>query len=185
MLDAWNIYNIIALILGIIGLIWFLRTIWRDIQINQHMKWPHVSANIVAVYAVPIGTSTRIELNDMNPNDKYTPRILYKYTVDNKTYESSNLIYDGPSSYSGIQIKNLLGTAKPGDSINVLYNPSDPAESYIYPGVVSYIGLIVGILLILVGAFIAYSQGWSDVKISSVNSVGKNNMTITTPFRLR
>ena len=158
-----NIANIIAIILGIIGLVWLIYTIWRNWKINSIRSWPKTDAMVINVAAQPSNKNAGNTYIDPNAiivttgdNAQYIPRILYRYRVGGREFQSNNLVYSGSDSYNAYQTKMLIGQLTPGATIPVFYNPNNHAEAYVYNGLHNYWGIVGGIILLLIAAFIAH-----------------------------
>jgi hypothetical protein len=67
----------------------------------------------------------------------YHPAFLYRYEVNGQSYEGGRYRYDGfPTDYYSV---NEIVTEHPaGSKIAVYYNPDDPADTVLSPGVVSW-----------------------------------------------
>ncbi len=159
----FTVSNIIAIILLILGIIWLIHTIWKNWKVRGIASWPKTDAYVINVAAQPANNNAGnvyIEPNNIvvttNDNAQYTPRILYAYRVGNKEYQSNNLVYAGQDSYNAYQTKMMIGQLQPGSTVPVFYNPGNHAESYIYGGQTNYWGILGGIVLILISAFIGY-----------------------------
>ena len=158
-----TVNNIVALILGIIGLIWLIHGLWRNWKINKISTWPKTNAVVLNAVAEPannnagnvyIDPSTIIATT--NDNAQYIPRVVYRYRVGNRDYQSTNVVYSGAKSYNALDIKTLLGQVYPGATIPIYYNPNNHAESYIYNGNKSWTGVIIGLALLLIAAYLAH-----------------------------
>lgn len=161
--DFSTINNIVAIILGIIGLIWLIYGIWRNRKINQIRSWPKTNAVVLNAVAEPANASAgntyidpRYIVATVNSPAQYIPIIIYRYNVGGKEFRSNNVVFSGPRSYNALDIKTIMGQIYPGSVIPVFYNPNNPAESYIYNGSPSYLQIIIGIILLLIAAYLAY-----------------------------
>lgn len=157
-----TIPNIIGIILGIIGLIWLIHGLWRNMKINNISKWPKANATVLSSLAEPANSqagSRYISPQDIvvskdNNNAQYIPRVTYQYRVNGKDYISSNVVYSGQSSYNAFDTKTILADMSPNSVIQIYYNPSNPSEAYIYNGKTSYTSIIMGVILLLLAAYI-------------------------------
>jgi hypothetical protein len=156
-----TVHNIIVIILGIIGLIWLIYGIYRNCRINSIRGWPKANAIVLNSLIRPANNSGGMYLDPqyimpMNNHMHYVPMIVYRYRVNNMDYQSNNVVYSGPKSFNPIDTKLIMGNITPGSIIPVYYNPHNPNESYIYNGIPSYIGIILGIILLLIAGYIGY-----------------------------
>ena len=158
-----TVNNIVAIVLGIIGLIWLIHGLWRNWKINKISTWPKTNAVVLNAVAEPansnagniyVDPSTIIATT--NDNAQYIPRVVYRYRVDNRDYQSTNVVYAGAKSYNALDIKTLLGQVYPGATIPIYYNPNNHDESYIYNGNKSWSSVIIGLALLLIAAYLAH-----------------------------
>lgn len=172
----WNQYltgwNIAALIIAIIGLIWLIYASWFNSKIESIRRWPRTKATVVNAVVSPeqvrgSGTSyldPRFVTGLIDTRTKYIPEILYTYNVAGKNYESSNFIYGGPKALNALDIKTTMQHIQPNSTIDIYYNPNNPAESYVYNGVKSYTGIWMGIIMLLIAGAIYYYKGYNPSK---------------------
>ena len=160
-----TVNNIVAIILAVIGLIWFIHSVWRNCKINRISAWPKAPAIVLNAVVEPINANAGNLYMDpktiIPTTDKFTqyiPIIIYKYDVGNQTYQSDNIIYSGPRTYNAFDTKVLMGTMAAGSPITVYYNPNYPRESYIYNGVKNYLGIVVGLIFICVAIYLLYRE---------------------------
>lgn len=156
-----TIPNIIGLILGIIGLVWLIHGIWKNIKINNISKWPKTKATVLSALAEPANAaagSRYIEPQNLvinkNDNAQYIPRVTYQYRVAGQDHISSNVVYSGQNSYNAVDTKTILGGMSPNSIIDVYYNPNSPSEAYIYNGKTTYTPIIMGLILALLAGYI-------------------------------
>jgi len=163
-----TINNIVAIILGIVGLIWLLHGLWRNWKINRISTWPKANATVLNAVAKPANSNAGTMYMDprnivaaTNSSAKYEPIVFYRYRVGNRDYQSENVIYSGANSYNALETKNIFGQIQTGGTIPVYYNPNNPSESYIYNGTKSYTGIVIGIILLLLAAYLGYYHNLS------------------------
>lgn len=178
-------FGIVALILGIVGLAWMLHTLWRNHKINQIRSWPKTNATIINALIEPLDRYPGTQFLDpqsfeprRGDNAQYRPVVLYRYRVGNKEFQSTNLMYAGKKSYNALETKAMIGQFRAGETIEVLYNPSNNAESYIYNGAHNYWGVLWGILLILIAIFI-YNKGTKKANTAKIGSFEVYNPNLT------
>ena len=155
-------YNIIAIIIGIIGLIYLIYNLWKNIRTNTILSWPKINATVLSAVAKPVNQNSgsfidpRYVVASTDNITQYIPVVVYKYRVNGVDYQSNNVMYYGPSTYNGLDIKTLMAPIYPGAIINIFYNPNNPNEAYIYNGIKNYKGTIIGIILLIIAAAIFY-----------------------------
>lgn len=180
-INANGIIGTILLIIGIILIIWDL---WVNWKVKRITSWPTTNATVISSVAAPgdncIG-NTYLHADDIvaTVNDKctYVPMITYRYSVGGRTYQSSNIAYNGPRTYPALATKTILEQTKPGSTIVVYYDHNDQEESYIMPGEYTYMKLWLGIFLVLLSLFLgyrAYTKATKSLSVDDHNNVVKS-----------
>jgi hypothetical protein len=173
-----SVKRIIGIILVLVAVVWLLHELWVNWRINQIRKWPTTTATIINTSAEPVSLDNRnviTQIGDIadsvTDNAKYEAHVMYKYNVYNREYESDSIAYDSSNRMNGKELKLLFGGLKPGQQTTILYNPSDPDESYMFVGKHSYWPILWAIILLIIGAaLLAHkSSDNSDVKIKEYN----------------
>lgn len=164
--NYFTINNIIALILGIIGLILIIRGIWINWTIDMIKSWAITNATVLSVMTKQLGNNIdNIYLTPKQINDepykfgRYIPKIIYSYTVNGTKYDSNSVIYPAVSSYGYDKVRSIVGNLKDGDTIEIYYNPKNPKKSYIITGKRDYSGLMIGIILVIIAVYLGYYRG--------------------------
>jgi len=125
---------------GLIGLIAIGFGGWTLFQSLRCEHWPVTDARILtATISVNHGKSTT-----------YSPNVDYTYTVAGQTYESKRIAY-GQMSSSSDYARRVLSRYSVGATVPTHYNPADPTQAVLEPGVHGgfWICLIVGTIFIL------------------------------------
>lgn len=166
-----TIHNIIAIIIGIVGLSMIIYGAWRNSHINKACRWPSVQATVEWTSLEttnflgsrrPVDLTTNnqgvnsLMLISTNDQNMYAPKIIYQYTVNGNTYHSDNIMYHDTKIFGITNTKRMLANLNQGKKIIIHYNPLNPAESYIYNGNISYYGIIGGIILLLIASYMGY-----------------------------
>lgn len=165
-----TVQNIIATILGIVGLVWILSGLWRNYMIGRVSSWPRINARVITAGASPTSGyrgDTIVNprnIPTINNNRKYVPQVLYSYTINGRQYQSSNFIYSGAKSFDASTTKRLMSNIIPGSNISIRYNPSNPAESYVYHGHRTWLNIWIGLLLLLIALYIGYDHNVANGK---------------------
>lgn len=164
--NYFTVNNIIALILGIIGLILIIRGIWINWTIDKIKSWPKTKATVLSVMIKQLDNDiNNIYLTPKQISDepykfgRYIPKIIYSYTVNGVKYESDTVIYPAISSYSYDKVVSIVGNLKDNNTIEVYYDPKNPNKSYIITGKREYSGLIIGIILVIIAVYLGYYRG--------------------------
>ena len=169
-------YNVVALILIIVGLIWLVQTMRKNNKIKEIRTWPKANATVISAVAEPVNRgqgSPFLDPQHLVPkkgdNTQYRPIVVYRYRAGGNEYQSNNVIYAGKKSYNTLETKVMLGQLHPGGNVQVYYNPKNNDESYIYNGIQDNKGIIWGIIFILIGLALGYygSKKNGTIKIGS------------------
>lgn len=163
-MDYFTLNNIIAVIIGVIAIVWLFCSIWRNYKIRQIASWPTVHATVVRIVIATDIHIHKIETSDdakrmiakLKTGSVYYPSISYKYVVGGEEYKSSNMSFTPINPHSSEAIKMMMRNIVPGSKMMIRYNPAKPSEAYIYTSEPSYMGVILSLLLLLLAATIAY-----------------------------
>lgn len=65
-------------------------------------------------------------------SDGYLVEVTYEYTVDGRTYESSN-VYPGPgqTTKSQFEAEDVVEQYPEGETVTAYYNPENPSEAFL------------------------------------------------------
>lgn len=125
--------SIIAIVLGLVAIGFGVYT-----QFFQTKGFEQTTATITKIEETWRG------YNDETMEDEYDYEVYVKYSVDGKEYEGKADTYDG--SYTE------------GKEITVYYNPSNPADIHGDSGILGFVLIGVGAVLVIAGAFLFIKQ---------------------------
>jgi hypothetical protein len=139
---------ILAIVIGPLGV---YKGIRDALRLNTARGWP--IAKGVVVKSEAVRTSGNLSGSGQN-STIFTPRIRFKYSVENKEYESDKITWGGTwGSNSGNYCEVMLKAYPTGKKLDVYYDPKKPNDCIIqlrYSFVMA-IPWIAGILFIVVG----------------------------------
>ncbi len=107
------------------------------------------------------GTITHSEIitktsrsNSGTTSTRYSPKIQYEYVVEENTYSSSNISFGGRNAGRDY-VQQTVDYYHVGLIVEVYFNPENPTESALEPGVTSgtYMPLAMGLIFMGVGMF--------------------------------
>jgi hypothetical protein len=113
------------------------------------------NARASASWPTSPGMITRSEVThstDADGADSYQPKVTYEYLANNVEYESYTIKF-GENSYSSRgRAEDIAATYPVGRQVTVYYDPGDPGNSVLEPGVTggSYIVLGIGVLFVVI-----------------------------------
>ncbi|CAH6421622.1 Domain of unknown function (DUF3592)-containing protein [uncultured virus] len=185
-----TVNNIVAAILIIVGLVWLIQSVWRNMKIRNINSWSKTNATVISAMAEPVNEAagnTYVDPQNIvattDSEARYKPQVTYRYRVNGRDYESTNIIYNDDREYSPAQIKTLMAPMRPGATIPIYYNPREFNEAYIYNSETSWVGPVIGTILTLLGLWLAFKgfkkykkAEYIEAKTKSKNKSGFNDM---------
>ena len=152
--------TLIGIILCIISIILLIHSYHKNKDIIELNKWPILknSGHITISYI-----EDRKAIN--NTNDllyyvKFRPVIEYKYVINNRIFKNNSIIYPETPWFLNEQsacdyIQELRDMDKLKGGVDIIYNPQNFNESYLYYTkqnttgyIISFIFFIVGLILL-------------------------------------
>jgi len=117
----------------------------------EAQAWPSVVGSVVEA-AVAESTQVSTDPEDSMIQGKvYTPRVVYTYAVDGVSYHGERIRVGAQTFVSSRRkVEQELARYPVGGEVRVYYNPQNPAEALLEPGVPSRATLIVGIVFLTV-----------------------------------
>lgn len=112
------------LFMGIGLVIFYLATGERKKAI-QSQGWPQVSGEV---------THSAAQAHDDEGHLTYYSKIVYRYTVDEQSYSSDRVQFGARSGASQKFAQRWSEKYPAGTSVQVYYDPSNPAEAILEPG---------------------------------------------------
>ncbi|WP_417388079.1 DUF3592 domain-containing protein [Gimesia sp.] len=116
-------------------------------QARQSASWPQTDAEI---------TKSEVVKEDVRGKPSWDPKISYRYTVDGKDYNSSNVSwrsFNTPIYSHAVEVANKYPV---GSVHKTFYSPDDPSRSVLESGTnwMVTLGLFAPLLFVLMGGFI-------------------------------
>lgn len=105
---------------------------------------------------IPIETDERTKFEVL-----YEPEIEYKYRVNSKSYLGSQIWFGEKLTKSYGDITQSLAGIKKGSTISISYNPNNPGQAVMMPGIRKssfYKVLAIGIGLILIFCILVFCR---------------------------
>jgi hypothetical protein len=126
----------ILILIGV-GAFYFLGGTLR--QAYTSTSWPTVQGQIVR--------SEVAQHRDSDGDQMYNPVIDYSYTVNNQSYGGSQVtIMDGSTSVRSL-VQDTVKRYPSGTAVTVYYDPDDPANAVLEPGLKGGVLLLGGLFL--------------------------------------
>jgi len=137
----------VSLILSGIGLILIFSAQKAKKKSAASQSWPSVKGNVLS--AEVHQTKIRDPRTGRKTISQFTPRITFSYSVIGKPYQSSRYSIS-TKSMAHKKVAEIVDGYKPGDNVDVYYNPEDPAEGVLLQAESSSVtNTVVGVFLIL------------------------------------
>ncbi|HEY1786833.1 MAG TPA: DUF3592 domain-containing protein [Verrucomicrobiae bacterium] len=121
----------------------------------QHVaeSYPHVQGTVLSSQVtITHGSKGRVY---------YHPRIDYRYTVGDSEYTGSRYRYDDQPTGSGSAYA-IVNSHPPGSAVDVYYNPADPTDTVISPGVVQQDMLLSFLILAAILFLWSFLLKWAQ-----------------------
>ncbi|QDU77337.1 hypothetical protein Pan97_44040 [Bremerella volcania] len=132
---------------GLIGLVFPLNSASQGAESDV---WPTV-----------MGTVTVSQVESSGPKDdrSYYPEVKYQYDVEGKSYTSDRINFDLAGTRSSIrqEMTDVVDQYPAGADVKVFYDPSDPSQSCLEPGVKLGTGFLLGIACVGFGGLVILS----------------------------
>jgi hypothetical protein len=130
-----------------IGLMYWGWTIYQDARASA--DWPNVRGQVLS-------SDVRVS-SDSEGGDSYVPQVEYSYLVNDVEYRDDTIKF-GENSYGRRRTAEEIANRYPvGQSVSVYYNPAEPDEAVLEPGVTagSYLVLGMGAFFLLIDMIVA------------------------------
>lgn len=158
--DLISIGYLAGLIIGIFGFVLFLIELGVIYKIRSIDRWPVYpkSAVIYDSYMQNTYNTTTYSIVVMSTalnNVYYRTRASFIYKVNGQTYIGNRMSYNEPWESNPIIAKSENDLLSRGAKVDIMINPNDPQEAYIYNKPYdSHWKLLVGFILTLIGIYI-------------------------------
>jgi hypothetical protein len=162
----WGFIHLLCALFAAVGvalLVAGLRDVWRA---ARSRRWPTASGAVVSAEELQhqrqlpdeAGGGTRIH---------YEARIHYEYTVG-RVHIGSTVVRLGPTETSNeAKVQATLARYLPGQTVQVAYNPGDPTESVLEPGLhpLDFSRALVGLILLVLAGSIELIARWFAARL--------------------
>ena len=118
-------------------------------QAEAVRQWPTAQGEIL---------KTWVSVRSDSEDDEYVPEVRYRYTVEGQTYTGDRLRAAPVSAGSRNGAERMLAAYPQGAVVRVYYNPQNPAESVLEPGVARsfWFFLAGGVAWVFVGLYVTF-----------------------------
>lgn len=145
---AERLYSVLSLVFGVLGggLLVYGISLARPARASR--LWPTAAGRI---------TWVNVARSWIGRGFVYYPQVRYAYSVDDALLEGTRIGFAStlPRFSQGATIYALQHSYPRGKSVTVLYNPSDPRDSVLEPGIRAGLRTILGMAVLLIVMAIA------------------------------
>ncbi|WP_224248583.1 DUF3592 domain-containing protein [Hyalangium gracile] len=147
----WILIHVICAVFGAVGLALLvagLRDAWRSARTR---RWPTAPGTVVSAEELQHSRQMPEEAGG-GSRIHYEARIHYEYSVG-RVHIGSTVVRLGPTETSNeAGVQSTLARYLPGQQVRVYYNPGDPTESVLEPGLhpLDFSRALVGLILLVV-----------------------------------
>ena len=138
-----------------IGLIMLVRGLldFRTTRLSQN--WPTIEGQIIQA---TIEESMESD-NDGFTSKRYTPSVLYTYTLVGQQYTSDKITFGAKWRYPSRNEAESKLNYQTGERIQVYYNPENPSQAVLEAGAVRGVWgtLLIGIVFSIIGGIVLYN----------------------------
>lgn len=143
--------TIFGLIFGVAGLFLLILGFNQFRTSKASRDWPSIEGQ-VSIATVEMKT----ESGDSGISKKYSPRVVYNYSISGQQYTSDQVVIGARAWYTS-QIKaGTKLTYQSGQQVTVYYNPDNPAQAVLKAGATrgAWGTLAIGIIFTILGTVI-------------------------------
>lgn len=136
-----------------IGVVALVGAIVLGRQVLEIRAWPTAQATVIER-----GVGAPEQPTGGTRNARFVPKVRYAFEVDGQPYEASGL---GPAQESMTEAEARSAAEAVPDSVEVHYDPDDPARAYIETGSLTFAIIlgVVGALFALIGGGMVIGGG--------------------------
>jgi hypothetical protein len=166
--DNGIITMIIGIIIVIVGFYFVTHQIPAITTGLQSQSWKTTTATVLSSRWLT-HHATGDEYNQTYEGKGYmhTPEIAYSYSVKGRKFSANRYQFGDTGRRSVNEIRGIMARYPVGRTVRVTYNPSDPSQSALEPGVngMSWFMLAVGLGMIALGIGFASNVGLKLFKV--------------------
>jgi hypothetical protein len=168
--NPFLIFGLVALVFAAVGLLFLVLGVRQLLRVRRQRSWPSVKGTVRGTDIRQLPLRRRGRRGSMSFGDPYhyLPHVEYEYSVGGTTHSGDNIGIMPQQGYTRGGAERKLTQYKPGASVNVHYDPANPAESVLKPaggGFVSIFMIFLGLLASLIGFGLLYLFGASFLGI--------------------
>ena len=162
----WAFIHFICAVFGAVGLALLVAGLSDAWRAARTRRWPTASGTVVSSEELQHRRELPAEAGG-GSRIHYEARVHYEYSVG-RVHIGSTVLRLGPtetSSEAGVQ--STLARYLPGQKVQVAYNPQDPTDSVLEPGLrpLDFSRSLVGVILLVVAFAIELIARWFAARL--------------------
>lgn len=169
-LPKWlSLFPLLFLVVGLILLVIGARQLYQG---EQSKAWPTVQGKIAVA---ELGKRVDRDSDNSTVSTTYSADISYDYIVDDVAYVNGDLHFGSVSSSDPSSARRLLQRYPVGKVVTVYYNPAQPQQAVLEPGIagVTWILPVIGLIFAVVGTGFT----WGVLRLLGGGTTAKESTT--------
>jgi hypothetical protein len=162
----WIIIHFICAVFAAVGLALLVAGLRDAARAARTRRWPRAEGKVVS--AEELQRERQLpEESGGGTRTHYEARIHYEYTVG-RVHIGSTVVRLGPTETSNEkQVQATLARYLPGQTVQVAYNPKDPTESVLEPGLhaLDFTRALVGLILLVLAFSMELIARWFAARL--------------------
>jgi Protein of unknown function (DUF3592) len=157
--DNWIVRLLIGIAIVVMGLYFAVNQIPAITTGLQSQSWSVTTATVFSSrWLTHHATGDEYNQEYEGKGYMHTPEITYSYTVQGRKFTSGRYQFGDTGRRYVNDIKNIVARYPVGRIVRVTYNPNNPSQSVLEPGVngMSWFMLAVGLATIALGMFFGF-----------------------------
>ncbi len=149
--------SVAAVVIGVAGVVTFFLGLRRLGEASGSRKWPTVKGTVLTSKVEEQLSRHRDESDDADAPEQvsrtFKATVTYRYVVAEKTLEGARVAPDELETSDRSAADDLVRTFPPGAPVDVFYDPADPAQSVLKPGISGASAILpaIGVGLVVLG----------------------------------
>ncbi|WP_224363774.1 DUF3592 domain-containing protein [Hyalangium versicolor] len=162
----WGVLHFICAVFAVTGIAFLVAGLKDAWKAARTRSWPTAPGIIVSAEELQHSRQMPAEAGG-GSRIHYEARIHYEYTVG-RVHIGSTVVRLGPTeSTHEVGVQSTLARYLPGQQVRVSYNPGDPTDSVLEPGLrpLDFTRAIVGLVLLGVAVSMELVARWFAAKV--------------------
>jgi hypothetical protein len=161
--DNWIVRLLVGSAILVMGLYFAVHQVPAIITGLQSQTWSATTATVLSSrWLTHLATGDEYNQEYEGKGYTHTPEITYSYTVQGRKFTGARYQFGDTGRRYVNDIKSVVDRYPVGRVVRVTYNPNDPSQSVLEPGVngMSWFMLAVGLAMIALGMYFGFDTKW-------------------------